>query len=93
MSKPLKETKLTFEDAMQRLEQAVEQMEARDLPLDQIIEKYEEGVKLVEFCENKLTAAEKKIELLTHSRSGEVKVSSLEKNASLEDEKDETSLL
>lgn len=93
MSKPSKETKLTFEEAMQRLEETVEQMEARDLPLDQIIEKYEEGVKLVEFCEKKLSAAEKKIELLTRSRSGEVSVSALKSDSSLENEKDEDGLL
>jgi exodeoxyribonuclease VII small subunit len=64
----------SFEHAMERLEKTVEQMEARNLPLEQIIEKYEEGIKLVELCEKKLSAAEKKIEFLTRTKSGKVEV-------------------
>jgi len=69
MSKGVKET-VSFESAMSRLEEIVGQMESADLPLDKIIDKYEEGMKLLGFCEQKLQAAEKKIELLTRNKDG-----------------------
>ncbi|MFZ5807467.1 MAG: exodeoxyribonuclease VII small subunit [Verrucomicrobiota bacterium] len=78
MSKAAKE--ISFEEAMGKLEKTVEQMESRELELEQIIAKYEEGMKLVEFCEKKLTAAERKIELLTKTKSGDVKVSPMEED-------------
>jgi exodeoxyribonuclease VII small subunit len=78
MSKAAKE--IAFEEAMEKLEKTVEQMESRELPLEQIIAKYEEGMKLVEFCEKKLTAAERKIELLTKTKSGDIKISSMEED-------------
>jgi exodeoxyribonuclease VII small subunit len=61
---------LTFESAMARLEEVVESMQSPELPLDQIIERYEEGMKLMAFCGSKLAAAEQKIELLTREKSG-----------------------
>lgn len=61
---------LGFEEAMARLEGIVEAMQSPDLPLDQIIERYEEGMKLIEVCEARLEAAEKKIELLSREKSG-----------------------
>lgn len=63
---------------MQRLESVVEEMESPELPLEKIIERYEEGMKLIGVCQEKLQAAEKKIELLTRSQSGEIETSALE---------------
>ena len=40
-------------------------MENGELPLDQLIERYEEGMKLVKLCNLKLAEAEQKIEVLT----------------------------
>ena len=60
----------TFEGAMERLEKLVERMEADKLPLDELLVRYEEGVKLVKFCSEKLTAAEKRIEIITRDASG-----------------------
>jgi exodeoxyribonuclease VII small subunit len=77
MAKPAKDS-LTFEDAVGRLEEIVSQMESAELPLDSIIEKYEEGMKLLAFCGEKLKAAEKKIELLTHDKSGKLQRSELD---------------
>ena len=64
---------MTFETAVSRLEEIVGQMESAELPLDKIIDKYEEGMKLLVFCEQKLEAAEKKIELLTRDKAGNLK--------------------
>lgn len=76
--KQVEEEKPTFEASMERLEEIVEQMECADLPLDQIIEKYEEGMKLVRVCEGKLKEAEEKIECLTQNKAGKVTVRQLD---------------
>ena len=42
--------KLTFENAMETLEEIVNQLEAGDIPLNELIDKYNEGMKLSAFC-------------------------------------------
>ena len=54
----------TFEKGLEKLESIVEEMESGDLPLDDLIKKYEEGSKLLKHCDSKIKDAEKKIELL-----------------------------
>jgi exodeoxyribonuclease VII small subunit len=54
----------TFESAIGRLENLVEEMEAEDLPLERLIVNYEEGIKLVKTCQQKLAEAETKIEII-----------------------------
>ena len=54
----------TFETAIGRLEGLVEEMESQDLPLERLIVNYEEGIKLVKTCQQKLAEAEKKIEII-----------------------------
>ena len=61
----------TFETAMERLERIVEEMESDKLPLENLLERYEEGVKLVRVCEEKLKAAEQRIEIITRNAAGE----------------------
>jgi exodeoxyribonuclease VII small subunit len=63
------ETSQTFETAIERLEAIVEQMESDKLPLEQLIERYEEGSKLVKVCQEKLQAAEQRIEMITRGGS------------------------
>jgi exodeoxyribonuclease VII small subunit len=55
-----KETqKLNYEEAAARLETIVRQMEAGSLSLDESVKAYEEGLKLVKFCEKELNKYEK----------------------------------
>jgi exodeoxyribonuclease VII small subunit len=54
----------TFETAIGRLEGLVGEMEAEDLPLERLIVNYEEGIKLVKTCQQKLAEAERKIEII-----------------------------
>jgi exodeoxyribonuclease VII small subunit len=63
---------LTFEQAIQRLEKTVADMESAELPLEDVLKKYEEGTRLVRFCSQKLEEAEKKIELLARKSDGTV---------------------
>ena len=62
----------SFEQAIQRLEAIVADMENAELPLEDILQKYAEGTGLVRFCAQKLEEAEKKIELLTKNADGSV---------------------
>jgi len=56
--------KLTFEEALAKLEQIVSAIESGRVPLEESIEKYAEGVKLIQHCRGILDRAEKKIQLL-----------------------------
>ncbi|MEM1057786.1 MAG: exodeoxyribonuclease VII small subunit [Verrucomicrobiota bacterium] len=60
-----------FEDAMDELEGIVGDMEEAELPLDELIEKYGRGMKLVKLCEAKLNEAEKQVEVLTDEPAAE----------------------
>ncbi len=68
----------TFEQAIQRLEKIVADMESLELPLDDVLKKYEEGTRLVRFCSQKLEEAQKKIELLTKKADGSVELKSFD---------------
>jgi len=67
----------TFEDALSKLEGIVETMESDELPLEQLLAKYEEGVKLAKVCQEKLADAESKIQQLEKSAGGELKLKPL----------------
>ncbi len=56
--------KLTFEMALATLEKIVAEIEQGKVPLEESIEKYSEGIRLVRQCRTILDAAEKKIQLL-----------------------------
>jgi len=67
-----KETKLSFEAALTKLEAIVESMEAGDVPLADLLAKFEEGNLLLKHCEGRLKEAELKIEQLKKDRDGVV---------------------
>lgn len=60
----------SIESAMERLEKLIDEMEGEALPLEKLITRYEEGVALVRLCQEKLDAAEQKIQLITRKASG-----------------------
>lgn len=62
----------TFEKAMNKLEQIVQQLESTDLPLEKAIKKFEEGVQLSKFCSQKLDETEKRITILLKDQNGGV---------------------
>ena len=63
---------ISFEDAVEKLDSIVEEMESDDLPLDKMLVCYEEGAKLVKLCEEKLKAAETRITQLEENLEGEL---------------------
>ena len=52
--------KLTFEQAFQQLEEAIQALETGELPLEESLKVYERGMLLARYCENKLDAAEQR---------------------------------
>ena len=79
-SKP-QTTELNFEKAMDRLEAIVEQMESGKLPLEDLIVRYEEGMNLVKVCQERLTTAEQKIEIIARNNAGKPVVKNFEPTA------------
>jgi exodeoxyribonuclease VII small subunit len=60
----------TFEGSLKRLEEIVAQLEGNALALEQSLEIFEEGVKLVRFCTGRLDEAERRIEILLTDKEG-----------------------
>ncbi len=70
-SSPSPPPELPYEEALARLEGVVDAMESGDLPLETLLAKYEEGVKLAEVCQARLRSAEARIQQLEHNSAGE----------------------
>ena len=64
-------TEKTFESSLKQLEQIVEQLETGDLPLDQSLELFEQGVKLSRDCQKRLDEADRRVEILLKGSGGE----------------------
>lgn len=60
----------SFEDALAQLEAIVESMESGEVPLADLLAKYEAGTQLLKVCEARLKDAELKIELLKKQKDG-----------------------
>ena len=61
----------TFELALQQLEQIVQKLEKGELPLEESLKLYEDGIRLSRLCHAKLEQAEGRIELLMKDARGE----------------------
>jgi len=69
-----------FEDSLRKLETIVAQLEEGDLPLEQSLKLFEEGVGLSSVCKQELDAAEGKVEMLVKQRDGSIKLEPFAKN-------------
>ena len=63
---------IKFEQAMERLEQIVDELEKGDLDIDKSLQIFEEWIKMSRTCSKKLSDAEAKIEKLTRNQKGEL---------------------
>lgn len=59
MSKELK-----FEDMMKKLDEISEELESGQMPLEESLKKYEEGIKLLRLCRRRLDETKRKVEIL-----------------------------
>ncbi len=62
----------TFEKALNKLEQIVQDLEKGELSLEKSLAKFEEGVTLSKFCSTKLDETEKKVMLLMETEDGHI---------------------
>ncbi|MBO4366772.1 MAG: exodeoxyribonuclease VII small subunit [Clostridia bacterium] len=62
---------LTFEEALAKLEKIVRQLESGNVPLDHLMQLYDEGNELIKFCSDKLSAAEAKVRVV-EEKNGEI---------------------
>jgi exodeoxyribonuclease VII small subunit len=60
-----------FEKAFQQLESIVKRLESEELPLDEALQLFEQGIGLSRFCNQKLEEVEKKIELILADAKGQ----------------------
>lgn len=61
-------TEVTFEQSMGQLEKLVARMEQGDVPLDEALKAFEEGMKLVAVCKAQLAQAELKVEQVINAQ-------------------------
>lgn len=78
---------MKFEEALKKLEKIVQSLEDGDIPLDEALEKYEEGIRLSKACAKKLEAAKKRVEILLKNEDGSVRLEEFDEKAAEEAEK------
>ena len=65
------EKPLDLEKSLEALEALIEELERGDLPLEQAMQKFEQGIKLTRSCQAALKDAEQRVEILLKSAGGE----------------------
>ncbi len=67
-------SQVSFEEALRNLERVVRALELGEVPLEEALELFQEGVGLVKICSSKLEEAEKRIQLLLEGTNGQPKL-------------------
>jgi exodeoxyribonuclease VII small subunit len=75
-----------FESSLEELERIVRELERGDLPLEKSLELFEQGVKLSRACQERLSEAERRIEILTRDNHGRPTVRPFEAEDELQSE-------
>lgn len=85
----MEESKPTFKEAIEELEQITESLEGGELELEKSLELFERGVELIKYCQDSLDSAQSRVEVLVESLGGEVKSETLaEEKAEQEEAED-----
>lgn len=63
---------IPFEEAVQKLEEIVDSMESGELPLETLLQRFEEGTRLLRSCQERLAEAELKVQRLEKDLAGEL---------------------
>ncbi|MDL1972534.1 MAG: exodeoxyribonuclease VII small subunit [Deltaproteobacteria bacterium] len=63
---------MKFEDAISRIEEIIKKLETGEIPLEESLKLFEEGMNLINFCQKKLNEVEQKVEILVKNEGGEV---------------------
>jgi exodeoxyribonuclease VII small subunit len=75
-----------FEKAFHELESIVKRLESEELPLDESLHLFEEGIRLSRFCHQRLEEVEKKIELILADAKGQPRVEPFEPELAEDDD-------
>ena len=75
----------TFEEALQELEGIINRLEQGDLPLEEALQFFEDGVKLSRYCHTKLDEAQKRVEILLKDERGKMTAQPFEPSEDGED--------
>jgi len=75
-----------FEKAFQQLEKIVQRLEGEELPLDESLQLFEQGIRLSRFCHQRLEEVERKIELILADAKGQPVTEPFEEDEALDDE-------
>ena len=67
-----KQIELTFESAMERLNEIIAEMETETTPLKKSVEIYREGAVLLEFCRSEISGAENDVKIIRIKSDGEI---------------------
>ena len=86
MSEAEAESKPSFETALDRLEEIVGTLEGGDMPLEEALEVFEEGVRLSRFCHEKLQQAERRVEILLKGADGKIEAQPFKEDSVQEQE-------
>src|SRR5882762_11966631 len=77
-AKTFQEQAKTFEASLEALERIVQELERGDLPLEKSLELFEQGIGLSRQCQERLSQAERRIEILLRDNQGRPVVSAFE---------------
>ena len=80
----------SFEASLEALERIVKQLESGDLPLEKSLELFEQGIRLSRECQERLTQAERKIEVLLRDNQGRPVTAPFDKAGAASDNDDES---
>ena len=72
---------MKFEEALKKLERTVSDLESGELSLDDSLKRYEEGVKLAQFCSKKLETARRKVEIPVKTSGGKLEAKPFDEKA------------
>ena len=75
-----------FEKSFQQLETIVRRLENEDLPLDDSLQLFEEGIRLSRFCHQRLEEVEKKIELILADAKGQPSTQAFDQEVAADDD-------
>lgn len=79
----------SFEEAMERLEAIVAELESEDRGLEEQFALFQEGMELARLCDKKLGEVEKSVEIVLKEASGEWKTAPFDPGRTAEDEDDD----
>lgn len=69
-----KDKEFSFEEGIEQLESIVRELEQKEVPLEQALNLFRQGIRLVQTCNNQLDYAEKQMQILMEKPNGELEI-------------------